>query len=138
MKVLDIMTAPLITISVDCPVSRIAARMDDHGIGALPVVQDGRLAGIVTDRDLVVRVISGSGFASTKTAQDIMTPGAFWCRADHSVETLAALMGDHQVRRLPVLDGRDRLVGMVSLGDIAEHVSERLAGEALGEIVEDR
>jgi CBS domain-containing protein len=138
MKVKDIMTTPVVTVAQDCPVRQVAALMRDQDIGALPVMKNGDLVGLMTDRDIVLKLIAAVDFESPKTARDVMTSDVRCCRPHQTIEEIAGLMGDHQIRRLPVIDDAGALVGMISISDIAEHVSELLAGEALGEIVEDR
>lgn len=130
------MSAPLISTTPSTPVSKAAAQMREHDVGALVAMEAGKVAGIVTDRDIVIRSLAQSSVDSL--VADAMTPEMIACRAGQDVTEACALMGDHQVRRLLVLDERGRPVGIVSLADIAEHASERLAGESLGEISEDR
>jgi CBS domain-containing protein len=121
----------------DMPVRTVARLMRDHSVGALPVVEDGRLVGIVTDRDLVCRLLA-DGPDLPATVASLMSAEPITCTEDQSIAEAAAIMGDHQVRRLPVLDRDGRLVGMVAIDDVACNASERLAGEALGEVVEKR
>lgn len=138
MEVRRIMTTDLITAARDTPVHAITLAMHEHQIGVLPVVENGRLIGMVTDRDIVTRLMTIERGASAVTAEKIMTRGVVYCFSDQRIADAAAIMGDHQVRRLPVLDRSGRLSGLLSLGDIAENGSEQIAGEALGEIVESR
>lgn len=138
MDVNKYMTAPAVTTDVNCPVERLAAQMQKHGVGFLPVMDGDRIVGTVTDRDLVLSVLPEIETMTGKTAADIMNKDVLSCHESDSVEVAAALMGDHQIRRIPVLDNRGRLSGVLSIGDIAENVSEQLAGETLGEIVETR
>lgn len=138
MKIRDVMTEPAITVGPDDALSLVAARMREHGIGALPVVEGERLVGIVTDRDLVVSLVEEPGESEGLRTRHIMTADVVCCYEDDGIEGAAHTMGDYQIRRLPVLDRSGKLVGIVSLGDIAENVSEQLAGETLGEIVEAR
>ena len=132
------MTAPAVTTETDCPVEQLAALMQRHEIGFLPVMEGGRVVGTITDRDLVLTVLPQIRTFAGKTVADIMNRTVLTCRDSDSVEAAAALMGDHQVRRIPVLNDQQQLVGVLSIGDIAENVSEQLAGETLGEIVETR
>jgi CBS domain-containing protein len=108
--------------------------MRDNDIGSVPVVEDDRLVGMVTDRDIVVRVLADSGVVNGKTARDAMSPGVLYCFDDESVEAVLENMGDQQVRRLPVVNRDKRLVGVVSLGDLALSGKRKAAGEALQEI----
>lgn len=138
MRVRDIMTRPVVTVQASMSVRVAARKMRDCGIGILPVVEAGRLVGMISDRDITVRMVSESKSAESVAAAEVMSPGVLHCFEDQTIEEVAGLMGDHQVRRMPVLDRSGRLVGIVSMGDIAEDASEILAGEALGEVVEDR
>ena len=134
MKVEDVMTADVSFVGPDTSILEIARKMRDGDIGSVPVVDNDRLVGMVTDRDLVVRVIAEGGDARTKTARDAMSPGILYCFADESVEAVLENMGDQQIRRLPVVDREKRLVGVVSLGDLALSGKRKAAGEALQEI----
>jgi len=134
MRIQDVMTADVSFVRPDTPILEIARKMRDGDIGATPVVEDERLVGMVTDRDVVVRVIAEGGDARTKTARDAMSPGVLYCFVDQSVEEVLENMGDQQIRRLPVVDREKRLVGVVSLGDLALSGKRKAAGEALQEI----
>ena len=134
MRIQDVMTAEVSFVRPDTPILEIARKMRDGDIGATPVVEDERLVGMVTDRDVVVRVIADGGDVRTKTARDAMSPGILYCFVDESVEAVLENMGDQQIRRLPVVDREKRLVGVVSLGDLALSGKRKAAGEALQEI----
>jgi len=134
MKIQDVMTADVSFVGPDTPILEIARKMRDGDIGSTPVIENDRLAGIVTDRDIVVRVIAEGGDVRTKTARDAMSPGILYCYADDSVEAVLENMGGRQIRRLPVVDRDKRLVGVVSLGDLALSGKRKAAGEALQEI----
>jgi len=134
MRIQDVMTADVSFVRPDTPILEIARKMRDGDIGATPVVEDERLVGMVTDRDVVVRVIAEGGDVRTKTARDAMSPGVLYCFVDQSVEEVLENMGDQQIRRLPVVDREKRLVGVVSLGDLALSGKRKAAGEALQEI----
>ena len=134
MNIRDLMTADVSFVGPDTPILEIARKMRDGDIGATPVVENDRLAGMVTDRDIVVRVIAEGGDVRTKTARDAMSPGILYCYADDTVEAVLDNMGGQQIRRLPVVDADKRLVGVVSLGDLALSGKRKAAGEALQEI----
>jgi len=134
MNIQDVMTTDVSFVTPDTPILEIARKMRDGDIGATPVVENDRLAGMVTDRDIVVRVIAEGGDIRTKTARDAMSPGILYCHAEDSVEAVLENMGDQQIRRLPVVDRDKRLVGVVSLGDLALSGKRKAAGEALQEI----
>ena len=134
MKIEDVMTADVSFVAPNTPILEIARKMRDGDIGSTPVVEDERLVGMVTDRDIVVRVIAEGGDVRTKTARDAMSPGVLYCFADQAVESVLENMGDQQIRRLPVVDREKHLVGVVSLGDLALSGRRKAAGEALQEI----
>jgi CBS domain-containing protein len=99
----------------------------------VPVVENDRLVGMVTDRDIVIRVLA-EGRTQSGTARDAMSPGILYCFDDESVEDVLDKMGDQQIRRLPVLNRDKRLVGVVSLGDLSLTGKRKAAGEALQDI----
>jgi CBS domain-containing protein len=134
MKVQDVMTADVSFVGPDNSIQEIARKMRDGDIGSVPVVENDRLVGMVTDRDVVVRAIAEGGDVRTKTARDAMSPGVLYCFSDESVETVLENMGGQQIRRLPVVNRDKRLVGVVSLGDLALSGKRKAAGEALQEI----
>ncbi len=138
MEVRQIMTSKVESVTRDTPVLAIATAMRDRQIGALPVVECGQVIGMITDRDIVTRFLTEHPRAIDVVAEAIMSSDVLQCYADQTIADIAVMMGDHQIRRLPVLDRNRRLAGIVSIGDIAEKASERIAGEALGEIVEAR
>ena len=134
MNIQDVMTADVSFAAPDTSILEIARKMRDADIGSLPVVENDRLVGMVTDRDIVVRVVAEGGDVGTKTARDAMSPGVLYCFSDDSIEAVLENMGDQQIRRLPVVNRDKRLVGVVSLGDLALSGKWKAAGEALQEI----
>lgn len=129
MKVRQVMHAPADWVEADTPVSEVAVRMAQADIGALPVGRNDRLIGIITDRDLALRVVAQKRDPQTTLAKDVMTPGLIWCRTEEDVEDAVHLMDQKKIRRLPVINEEKRLVGMLSLGDIAQGMGLQLAGE---------
>lgn len=129
MKVSQIMHNGTDWVSPDTAVSAIAKMMRDHDIGAVPVAENNHLVGVVTDRDIVCRVIAENRNLTQSRARDVMTKDVVYCHADEEVEDVVHLMEQKQVRRLPVLDQGKRMVGMVSLGDISHRVNHDLTGE---------
>lgn len=138
MKVSAVMSRFPVTVSPDTPVRDAAAVMRDNDVGLLPIVDDARAVGVVTDRDMVVSVLALKPDAGNRPVRDAMSSGPVFCRTTQSVAEAAAMMGDAQVERLLVVDKTDRLVGIITVGDIAVNASEVLAGQAVGEICEDR
>jgi CBS domain-containing protein len=100
--------------------TREAARlMDELNVGVLPVCDGERLLGIITDRDITVRATAAGRNPETVRVREIMTEDVRWCFEDEAVEDVAQMMGDVQIRRIPVVDRNKRLVGIVALGDLA-------------------
>lgn len=134
MQIQDVMTADVSFVTPDTPILEIARKMREDDIGSTPVVENDRLVGMVTDRDIVVRAIADGGDIQTMKARNAMSPGVLYCFADETVEAVLENMGDQQIRRLPVVNREKRLVGIVSLGDLALSGKRRAAGEALKDI----
>ncbi|MGH8580053.1 MAG: CBS domain-containing protein [Gammaproteobacteria bacterium] len=130
MQVKEIMTRELDLIHPDATVQAVARKMRDDDVGALPVVENDSLVGMVTDRDIVLRAVA-EGDIDGATARKVMSSHILYCYADQSVEEVLQNMGENQVRRLPVVDRDKCLVGMVSLADLAMHAPAEKAGEAL-------
>ncbi len=132
-----LMTRKVHRVRCDTGIRRVAQMMRANGIGALPVERDGRLVGMVTDRDIVTRIIGNGVGISAATAGDAMTSRIFYVFEDEDADKVARNMRDLQVRRLPVVDRDKRLVGIVSLGDLACRVRPEVAGDALEGISEE-
>lgn len=137
MKLREIMTNPVIRIHPEESVAVAARTLAHYNIGILPVCgADGRVCGLVTDRDLVTRCIASGRSPASTTVRDVMTTKIISARPDMETSAAAGLMGREQVRRLPVLEN-GRLCGMVSLGDLAvKEETSYNAGDALTEISE--
>ncbi|AST00058.1 MULTISPECIES: CBS domain-containing protein [Geobacillus] len=113
----------------------VAVKMRDFNIGAIPIVDDGRLVGMITDRDMVVRGMAEKHPGSTAVTE-VMSRDLVTLSPDDSVQKAADMMARHQIRRLPVVEN-GRLVGIISLGDLATNrYSDERAGRALSEISE--
>jgi CBS domain-containing protein len=106
-------------VSPDTPIATLAQKMLQYDIGAIPVGENDRLVGMVTDRDISVRAVANGGDISKLTAKDVMTKGVIWCRDSQDLEDAAHIMESKKVRRLPVINENKRMVGMLSLGDIS-------------------
>ena len=114
----EVMTRDVQTISTQDSVQRAAQLMDELNVGAIPVVDDGRLVGMITDRDITVRSVAvGQDPASTRV-NDVMSTDVRTCTVDQGVEDVLAQMADVQIRRVPVVDGDGQVIGIVSLGDV--------------------
>lgn len=134
MKVRQMMTAPVIRISPEESVEVAARTLARYNIGALPVCgSDGRLCGMVTDRDLVTRCVAAGRRPGQTTVKQVMTGAVVAVEPDMEAEEAAKLMGQRQVRRLPVVQN-ERLCGMVSLGDLIDKGAPEGAAHALGDI----
>jgi CBS domain-containing protein len=130
----ELMTPTATFIEPNQTVADAAATMRDADIGALPVCEDGKLIGMVTDRDLVVRVLGERRDPKTTKISDIVNrTEVITIGADDPAEEAIRTMKDHAVRRLPVIDGTD-LVGMVSQGDIARVLPDAKVGDLVGAI----
>jgi CBS domain-containing protein len=129
-QVREIMTSAPVSVGTLTAVSEVAHRMRDGDIGAVLVTEDDRLRGLVTDRDLVVRVLAEGKDPGDTTAQDACSPELVTVKPDDEVGRAVRLMREHALRRLPVVEG-DQAVGMVALGDLA---IERDPSSALGDI----
>src|ERR687896_1361050 len=116
MYIRDVMTPNPRTVSPDDSIQSAARIMRDEDTGAVPVVDNGRAVGIITDRDIVVRAVADGEL--NRPVRDIVSGDVVTARPDMSTKEAAQLMSDHQVRRLPVVEN-DRLVGIVSIGDLA-------------------
>jgi len=113
----------------DTRLSDIARIMRDADVGAVPVGENDRLIGMVTDRDLVCRGLADGRDPSSLTARDVMTPGIVYCREDQSIEDAIHMMEEKRIRRLPVINGKKRMTGMLSLGDLSHAAGHELTGE---------
>lgn len=129
MLVQDAMSRDVRTVSPETTIKEAARIMADADIGALPVAAGDRLAGMVTDRDIAVRAIA-IGKGPECTVGEVMTHDVLYCHEDEDLGLIAQNLAENQVRRLPVVDVDKRLVGIISLADIADARADE-AGEAL-------
>jgi len=128
------MTKTVRTATRDMSLSEAAALMRDGDMGAVPVVDDGKLVGIVTDRDIVIRAVAEGKDAATHVG-DVMTTELFTVTPDDFVFEAIRLMGDKQIRRVPVIDNNGALVGIIAIADVAlETEDEREIAETMEEI----
>jgi CBS domain-containing protein len=136
MQVRDVMTKGAECVRPADSLQQAAQKMRVLDVGPLPVCGDqDRLVGMITDRDIAVRAVAEACDPRTTAVQDVMTPDVVYCYEDQDVQQAARLMQEHQVRRLVVLNRDKRLVGIVSLGDLAVGTGdEKLAGKTLEEV----
>lgn len=135
MKVRDIMTAEVATATPDTSLREIANMMREEDTGAIPVLDGDELAGILTDRDIVIRCVAEGRDPEDTSAEDILSERLETVEPEADVEEASKLMARRQIRRLPVVED-GRLVGMVSLGDIAVKSEEDAAADALENVSE--
>lgn len=134
LKIKDIMTDDVATVSPETTVVEAARIMQRHDVGSLPVCEGPDLVGIVTDRDIVVRSVAHGKDLATTPIREVMTQKVATASPETDVHKVAALMSNQQIRRLPVVDN-NRLVGMVSLGDLATQAKTEVeVAKTLGEI----
>ena len=132
MKLKEIMTPDVEVIHPGDSLQSAAKKMRDRDIGFLPVYDGGQLIGVLTDRDITVRAIATGADSRTLLNSDLITAPAIYCFEDQSVDDATELMHDKQVRRLVILKrGSRQLAGVVSLGDLAVNVDDKISGEVL-------
>jgi CBS domain-containing protein len=137
MKVQEIMSRNVETVEPSTLTAKAAEKMRDLRIGFLVVLENDRLEGVLTDRDITIRSVAEGRDPRASRVGDIMTPTVFYCYEEDDVERVGEQMREQEVRRMVILDQEDKLVGVVSLGDIAKTIGETdLAGETLGDIAE--
>ena len=137
MKIQDVMTPDAVSAPPGMTLMAAAEMMRLLNVGSLPVVEDGRVVGILTDRDIVVRGLALGRDSRTTPVSEVMTRNVQTCSLEEDVEDVARQMRELQVRRLLVVDEDERLVGIVSLGDLALGMEDpTLAGNVLGGISE--
>ena len=133
MKAKDIMTEKPECATPGTNVADVAAIMRDMNVGVVPVTDDDRLLGVITDRDITIRVTAAGMAPQDVTVQDFMSPNVVTVSPDDSVDDVRKLMADHQIRRVMVVDD-GKLVGVVSLGDVA--LNERDKDAKTGQVLE--
>jgi CBS domain-containing protein len=131
MQVQEIMTQSVDTVGPSTTSRDAARRMRDKNIGALPVGENGELIGMVTDRDIVARAVAENAMPSNTAVSAVMSQGIYYCFEDDSVEEAARIMAEHQVRRLPVLNRAQQLVGIIAIADIARSGDKEAEEEAI-------
>ena len=131
MKIREVMTSPVVRISPEESICVASRTMTRYNIGALPVCgPDGKLCGILTDRDIVTRCLAPGKLPGQTKVREVMSSGISVVRPDMDAETAAALMSSKQIRRLPVMEN-GKLCGMISLGDLAVHKNAEVKTEEI-------
>ena len=132
MKVRDAMHKGVDWVAPDTPVSELAKLMCDHDVGAIPIGENDRLIGMVTDRDIVCKGLARDGFdARRTTARDVMTAEIHCCREDEDLAKAVRHMEELKVRRLPVINKTKRMIDMLSLGDVSHTAPVDLLSECI-------
>jgi len=134
MLIRDVMTRNVLTVHPDASIFEVARLMRDEDIGAVPVAENDRLTGMVTDRDIVVRALAEPHFKFGTHAREVMSERMLYCFEDQEVEDVLDNMGEMQVRRMPVVDRDKRLVGMVSIGDLSGKANPSKTGDSLSRV----
>lgn len=134
-NVKECMTPEVEYVEPNTNIVHIARLMKEQDCGSIPVAENDKLVGFVTDRDIVMRCIAADKDPVMCVAKDIMTPKILYCYETDTLEDVAHNMAENQVRRLPVMNKDKRLVGIVSLGDVSHGLKDKkVCGEALDEI----
>ncbi len=131
MKVKDVMHSGVTWVEPSTKLSAIAKQMQAEDIGAVPVGENDRLVGMVTDRDITCRGLTGGKSPEKLTARDVMTKGITFCRENEEVDDAIRIMENKKIRRLPVINEDKRMVGMLSIGDISHSLPQELSGEVM-------
>ncbi|MCF8053103.1 MAG: CBS domain-containing protein [Desulfobacterales bacterium] len=134
MKVHELMTSNVDFIRTDDTLQRAAEKMKDDDVGDIPVVLDGDVVGMITDRDITVRGVAHGLDPKAAKVVDAMTERVVVCKEEDEVQTAAQLMAQHKIRRLVVENAEGKMTGVVSLGDIATSLEQNAACDALREI----
>jgi CBS domain-containing protein len=130
----DVMTQDVKLLSPESTIKDAARQMRDGNFGLMPVGEDDRLVGTVSDRDIVIRAVA-EGMDSSVKVRDELSERVVWAYENDSVEKACQIMSDNQIRRLPVVNADKRLVGIVALGDLAVGAADiKQAGDALSDI----
>jgi CBS domain-containing protein len=130
----DTMTTDPRSITPGAPVVEAARLMRDEDIGSLPVTDEGRLVGMLTDRDIAVRVVAEGRNPDSTTVGEVLSPHPVAAMPDQDLDEALHLMAQHQVRRLPVVEDDDRLVGILAQADVALEEKEKKTGELVESI----
>ena len=138
MKVRELMSALVETARPNQSVKDLAEQMRKHGIGYFPICDHGRLLGIVTDRDVVCRVVAEGRDPSSTKLRDVMSKGVAYCFDEDDLTTAVQLMEQIRMRRIPVIDRSEHLRGVLSLTDIARHAPGRMTADIIVAVSRER
>ena len=132
-KCREVMTKDPASCNASEMVTKVASLMKQHDVGSVPVAESDRLVGIVTDRDIVLKVVAAGRNPEQTAVRDAMTPNPVCCREDDDLEQALKLMKERQVRRMPIVDGNGRLSGIIAQADVATRLNK---DAKTGELVE--
>jgi len=130
----EAMTSKLCSIDTDKTVAYAAKMLRDEDVGIAPIVEGDRLVGVLTDRDIAVRVVAEGGDSEQTKVTDVMSRDLVTLDPDQDLDEALRLMARHQVRRLPVVEEDGRLVGVVAQADVAQHAGDQQTGEVVEQI----
>lgn len=133
-QIKDVMSANFKFMAPDSPISQVAQQMRDMDCGFMPLAENDKMIGMITDRDITVRAIAEGKDPANTPARDVMTAKTYYCYDDQDIEEVCNNMGEIQVRRLPVVNREKRLVGIVSMGDLAQSASRPNVGQTQQQI----
>jgi|SRR5690554_3624102 len=137
MNIKEIMHSPVTAVASTASLKNAAELMQNKGIGFLVVAENDELIGTLTDRDIVTRAVSQGLDMNSTFVDEIMSINLLYCHEEHSVDEVANHMNEAQVRRMPVVGSNNKLTGVVSIGDMAQHLSPDIVGQALKGITEN-
>ncbi len=130
----EIMSTDVKVLKPDNSLQTAAQLMSELNVGAIPVCEGEKLIGMVTDRDIAIRGVAYGKNINKTSIKEVMSPDVHWCFEDQQIEEVSEKMSDLQVRRIPIMNRQKKLVGIVSLGDLAAKHSSREAAETLRDI----
>ena len=130
----EVMNRSVAYLPPDATIAQAAKLMRDNDFGALPIEQDDRIVGMLTDRDIAVRVVAEGRDPNVMPVGEAMTPEVLYCFEDQTIDEIAENMGEQKVRRLPVMSRDKKLVGIIALGDLSKVASPQATAESLSEI----
>ena len=134
MQAKELMTGKVQCVAPDTKIPDAAKQMKALDVGFLPVCENDRLVGALTDRDIVLRVIADGKDLKKCKARDVKTDDVFWCYEDQTADEVADYMAEKEVRRVLILNRDKRLVGVISIGDLAKRGEEKITGETIRDI----
>jgi CBS domain-containing protein len=133
-QIKDVMTPNFKWMAPDSPVAQVAQQMRDMDCGFMPLAENDKMVGMITDREITIRAVAEGKNPADLQAREIMTAKTYYCFDDQDVEEVCNNMGEIQVRRLPVVTRDKRLVGIVSMGDLAQVASRPNMGQTQQQI----